>query len=51
MPEQFNRYIEVFGGAAWVLFHKDRHAEIEIYNDYNSDLVNLFHCVKFKAVV
>ena len=25
---------------------KDRHAEIEVYNDYNSDLVNLFRCVK-----
>ncbi|KNY24855.1 DNA adenine methylase [Pseudobacteroides cellulosolvens] len=47
MPAHFGRYIEVFGGAAWVLFHKDRHAEIEIYNDYNSDLVNLFRCVKF----
>lgn len=31
MPEKFGRYIEVFGGAAWVLFNKDRHAEIEIY--------------------
>jgi len=47
MPKEFGRYIEVFGGAAWVLFSKDRHAEIEIYNDYNSDLVNLFRCVKY----
>lgn len=46
-PERYNRYVEVFGGAAWVLFYKDKHAEMEIYNDYNSDLVNLFKCVKY----
>lgn len=46
-PEKFGRYIEVFGGAAWVLFHKDRHADLEVYNDYNSELVNLFRCVKY----
>ncbi|GKX27795.1 hypothetical protein SH1V18_02750 [Vallitalea longa] len=44
---EFNRYIEVFGGAGWVLFYSERHAETEIYNDYNSDLVNLFKCVKY----
>lgn len=43
----FKKYIEVFGGAGWVLFHKDRHAEIEIYNDINSELVNLFKCIKY----
>ncbi len=46
-PENFGRYIEVFGGAAWILFYKEKHADIEIYNDYNNDLVNLFRCVKF----
>ncbi|TYQ14840.1 UNVERIFIED_CONTAM: DNA adenine methylase [Acetivibrio alkalicellulosi] len=45
-PDSFNRYIEVFGGEAWTLFSKDRHVEMEVYNDYNSDLVNLFRCVK-----
>jgi len=45
-PEKFGRYIEVFGGAAWVLFYKDKHASMEVYNDYNSELVNLFRCVK-----
>ena len=43
----FNRYIEVFGGAGWVLFSSDRHAKMEIYNDVNSDLVNLFRCAKY----
>lgn len=23
---EYNRYIEVFGGAGWVLFAKDKHA-------------------------
>lgn len=47
MPKSFNRYIEVFGGAAWVLFYKEKHAELEVYNDYNNELVNLFRTVKF----
>jgi DNA adenine methylase len=45
-PDKIGRYIEVFGGAGWVLFHKDRHAAMEVYNDANSDLVNLYRCVK-----
>ncbi|RMD04892.1 DNA adenine methylase [Clostridium autoethanogenum] len=48
-PEKFDRYIEVFGGAAWVLFSKDKLANMEIYNDANSDLVNLFRCVKYHS--
>lgn len=46
-PEDFETYVEVFGGAAWLLFAKDRHAKFEIYNDYNKELVNLFKCVKY----
>ncbi len=48
-PEQgtFGRYIEVFGGAGWVLFSSDKHAEIEVYNDVNENLVNLFRCAKY----
>ena len=46
-PTDYKNYIEVFGGAAWVLFYKDIKAgEIEIYNDLNSDLFNLFRVVK-----
>lgn len=47
-PDQgsYNRYIEVFGGAGWVLFGKDKHAEMEIYNDINGELVNLFRVIK-----
>lgn len=45
-PQKFEKYIEVFGGAAWVLFYKKK-SDYEVYNDLNSDLVNLFKCVKF----
>lgn len=47
-PEKgsFGRYIEVFGGAGWVLFASDRHAKLEVYNDVNGNLVNLFRCTK-----
>ena len=31
--ERFNRYIEVFGGGGWVLFSKEKQADLEIYND------------------
>jgi len=43
----FDSYIEVFGGAGWVLFGKDKHANFEIYNDISGELVNLFRCVKY----
>lgn len=46
-PKTFGRYIEVFGGAGWVLFASDRHAELEVYNDANGYLVNLFRCAKY----
>lgn len=43
----FSRYIEVFGGAGWVLFSSDKHAKMEVYNDVNGNLVNLFRCAKY----
>ncbi len=46
-PEKFDKYVEVFGGAGWVLFYKDKYAKTEVYNDINRDLVNLFKCVKY----
>ena len=48
-PDKIEKYVEVFGGAGWVLFSKDKHAKIEIYNDYNSNLVNLYRCIKYHA--
>lgn len=46
-PDDFNRYIEVFGGGGSVLFSRDKHATLEIYNDANGQLVNLFRCIRF----
>ena len=40
-------YVEVFGGAGWVLFRKPR-SEKEIFNDIDSDLINLFICCRDK---
>ncbi len=48
-PPSFERYIEVFGGGGWVLFHKSRHAKFEVYNDLDSNLVNLFRMLREDA--
>lgn len=46
-PLDFDRYIEVFGGGGWVLFGRQPDFKgMEVYNDYNSNLANLFNCVK-----
>ena len=46
-PVSFDRYIEVFGGGGWVLFGRPPDQRcMEVYNDYNSNLANLFYCVK-----
>lgn len=47
IPEGYDRYIEVFGGAGWVLFAEERNVQLEVYNDVNGNLVNLFRCVKY----
>jgi len=38
-------YVELFGGVAHVLLSKPKH-KVEIYNDINDDLVNLFLVLK-----
>ena len=47
-PPYYERYIEVFGGAGWVLFHKPPGMDFEVYNDFNSNLANLYRCVRDK---
>lgn len=39
-------YVEVFGGAGWVLFKKTPSAT-EVINDINDDLINLYRVIKF----
>ncbi|MEW6653376.1 MAG: DNA adenine methylase [Bacteroidota bacterium] len=38
-------YCEVFGGGGWVLFKKEE-SRLEVYNDLNSHLVNLFKVIR-----
>lgn len=44
MPEH-KCYVEVFAGAAWMLFKKPE-SQVEIINDINLDLVTLYRVVK-----
>ncbi len=48
LPKQYERYIEVFGGGGWVLFGKNPDCDMEVYNDFNSNLANLFFCIKHR---
>lgn len=45
-PRNYKRYIEVFGGAGWVPFHKPPGNDFEVFNDFNGNLVNLYRCVR-----
>ena len=45
-PINYSRYIEVFGGGGWVLFHKPPGRDFEVYNDFNPNLTNLYRCVR-----
>lgn len=49
LPLDHNRYVEVFGGAGWLLFHKAP-GPYEVYNDFNGLLVNLYRCVREKPM-
>lgn len=44
-PPKYEGYVEVFGGAA-ALLHAKRPERGEIYNDANSDLTNMFRCIR-----
>jgi DNA adenine methylase len=47
-PEGMERYIEVFGGAGWVLFAKEKQSgELEVFNDLDGNLINLYRCIKY----
>ena len=49
IPIGCTRYIEVFGGGGTILLSKEPH-KFEVYNDYNSDLVNMFRCIKERPI-
>ena len=41
-PQNYNSYVEPFGGAAHVLFRKPKFHHVEVYNDANGDLTNFW---------
>lgn len=49
-PLKYNRYVEPFGGSGTVLLGKKKADNFEVYNDYNRNLVNLFHCIKDRTL-
>ena len=50
-PPWYPRFIDVFGGSGTVTLDRPiKKGCLEIYNDYNSDLTNLFCCVKNRTM-
>ncbi|MCX7911098.1 MAG: DNA adenine methylase [Endomicrobia bacterium] len=47
-PENYQKmtYVEVFGGAGWVLTKKQPSTN-EVYNDLDKNLYNIFYCLKY----
>lgn len=47
IPADATRYIEVFGGAGWVLFGRDpQPGQLEVFNDFDGNLINLYRQIK-----
>lgn len=49
-PLQYGRFVDVFGGSGSVLLGKEQVESFEVYNDYDRNLVNLFHCMKERTM-
>lgn len=50
-PARYARFVDVFGGSGTVTLGRPlRRGCIEIYNDFNSNLTNLFCCVKERTM-
>ena len=50
-PERYGRFIDVFGGSGTVTMNRPtRHGCMEVYNDFNGNLTNLFCCVKNRTL-
>lgn len=50
-PSNHTRIIDVFGGSGTVLMNRPLTTGVlEVYNDFNRDLVNLFFCVKSRTM-
>lgn len=50
IPGDCDRYIEVCGGAGWVLFGKGKiKGQMEVFNDIDGDLINLYRQIKYNC--
>lgn len=49
-PINYGRFIDVFGGSGSVLLGKPNIDAFEVYNDFDRNLVNLFHCMKERTM-
>ena len=49
-PLKYGRFIDVFGGSGSVLLGKPEVTTFEVYNDFDRNLVNLFHCMKERTL-
>lgn len=49
-PLHYGRFIDVFGGSGSVLLGKPTVDGFEVYNDFDRNLVNLFHCMKDRTM-
>lgn len=50
-PSRYSRFIDVFGGSGTVTLSRPiQPGCMEVYNDFNSDLTNLFCCVKNRTM-
>lgn len=48
IPNDIERYIEVFGGAGWDLFGKEqKQGQMEVFNDIDGNLINLYRQIKY----
>ncbi len=49
-PLKYGRFIDVFGGSGSVLLGKPDVTPFEVYNDFDRNLANLFHCMKERTM-
>ena len=49
-PNEYGRFIDVFGGSGSVLLGNPEPCLFEVYNDFDKNLVNLFRCMKDRTL-
>ena len=49
-PLKYGRIIDVFGGSGSVLLGNPEPPPFEVYNDFDHNLVNLFHCMQTRTM-